>query len=197
MITTLIFDFAGVVSRKRFFPVVAENLSKKYGLPEEDIARSLKAHTMQYMLGKESTRDFWKKVCGEFNIPYEEFVEVFSSSYDLNSEVIDLIRNLKPKYRIFLHSDNFNALSQTLRKNPKLEGLFEKMYFSDEMHLIKEDEASFRHVLRDIRKEAGECVFIDDQEINFVAAKHVGMQTILFKDANLLKEELLRLGVQS
>jgi putative hydrolase of the HAD superfamily len=195
MITTIIFDFAGVVSLRSFFPVVAENLSKKYGVAESDIEQRLRTHVMQYMLGKESTEEFWEKVCEGFDIPYQGFVEIFSSSYGLNPEVIILIKDLKPRYQILLHSDNFNALSQTLRQDPGLEGLFEKMYFSDEIHLIKEDEASFRHVLQDAGKRPEECVFIDDNEINLVAPRNIGIRTVLFKDVNSLREKLGILGV--
>lgn len=195
MITTIIFDFAGVVSKRNFFPVVAENLSKRYGVPRQDMEKNLRTHVMQYMLGKESTEEFWKKVCSGFDIPYDGFVEIFSSAYELNPEVIELVQKLKKNYQVFLQSDNFSALSQTLRKDTRLEGLFEKMYFSDEIHLVKEDEASFRHVLQEISKKPKECVFIDDKEVNLIAPKNIGMQTIFFQGIKSLKEELIRLNI--
>ena len=195
MITTIIFDFAGVISKRNFFPVVAENLSEKYGIPKEKILENLKTHVMQYVLGKESTEDFWKKVCGEFDIPYDEFVAIFSSAYELNFDMIELIKKLKEKYQVFLLSDNFNALSQTLRKEKNLEGLFEKMYFSDEMHLIKEDEQAFWHLLNDTQKKPEECVFIDDKEMNLVEPRKIGMKTILFQNIEMFQKELVDFGV--
>lgn len=195
MITTIIFDFAGVVSFRNFFPVVAENLSRKYGISEPDIEQRLRTRGTRYILGKESAEEFWQKVCEGLDIPYQGFLEIFSSSYEINPEIVSFIKQLKPKYQVLLHSDNFNALSQTLRKDPGLEGLFEKMYFSDEIHLIKEDEASFRHVLQDVGKKPEECIFIDDKEKNLTAPRNIGMQTLLFKNIDSLKEELGRLGV--
>ncbi len=195
MITTIVFDFAGVISKRNFFPVVAENLSEKYGIPKEKILENLSKHVSQYILGKESTQEFWKKTCGEFNIPYEEFVNIFCSSYELNFQMIELVKKLKEKYNIFLLSDNFDALSKTLRKDDRLDGLFEKMYFSDEMHFIKEDEKAFYYMLNDTSKKAEECLFVDDKEMNLVEAKKIGMKTILFKDIEEFKKDLLNLQI--
>lgn len=194
MITTIIFDFAGVVSKRRFFPVVAENLGKKYGIPKEKILESLSAHVMQYMLGKESTEDFWKKVCAGFDIPYNEFVKVFSSSYELNLNIIRLIQKLKENHQTLLLSDNFNALSQVLRKDVQLEGLFEKMYFSDEIHLTKEDKEMFLFVFKDIQKKPEECLFIDDQEKNIIIARSLGIKSLLFVNYETLLSEMKGLG---
>lgn len=195
MIITIVFDFAGVISKRNFFPVVAENLGKKYGIPKEKILENLSTHVLKYVLGEESTEDFWNKTCKEFNIPYDDFVNIFSSAYELNFEMIELIKKLKEKYEIFLLSDNFNALSQILRKEENLEGLFLKMYFSDEMHLIKEDEKAFLHMLSDTHKKAEECVFVDDKEMNLLEPRKIGMKTILFKELETFKKELASFGV--
>ena len=195
MITTIVFDFAGVISKRNFFPVVAENLSKKYNIPKEKILENLSTQVMQYVLGNESTEEFWEKTCKEFNIPYDDFVDIFSLAYELNLEMIELIKKLKEKYDIFLLSDNFNALSQVLRKEENLKDLFLKMYFSDEMHLIKEDEKVFLYMLEDTGKKAEECVFIDDKEMNLVEPKKIGMQTILFEGIEAFKKDLASLGV--
>lgn len=195
MITTIIFDFAGVISKRNFFPVVAEKLSEKYGISKEKVFENLKIHATKYILGQESTRDFWEKVCGEFNIPFDEFVKIFGSSYELNLETIELIRRLKKKYRIFLLSDNFDALSKVIRLDTNIKDIFERMYFSDEMHLIKEDPNAFYYMLNDIKKKPEECIFIDDKEMNLVEPKKIGMHTILFNDTETLEKDLANLGI--
>ena len=175
--------------------IINENLIKKYNIPKEKILENLSTQVMQYVLGNESTEEFWEKTCKEFNIPYDDFVDIFSLAYELNLEMIELIKKLKEKYDIFLLSDNFNALSQVLRKEENLKDLFLKMYFSDEMHLIKEDEKVFLYMLEDTGKKAEECVFIDDKEMNLVEPKKIGMQTILFEGIEAFKKDLASLGV--
>ena len=195
MITTIIFDFAGVISKRNFFPVVAENLSKKYGIPKEKILENLSTNVAKYIRGEESTEELWNKACVEFNIPYDDFVKIFSSAYELNFKMLELIKKLKENYDIYLLSDNFNALSQTLRKDENLKELFKKMYFSDEIHFIKEDEKAFRHMLNDSHKEARECIFVDDNELNLIESKKIGITTILFKDLETFENDLINLGI--
>ena len=59
----LLFDFAGVISKGRLFPVIAENLSKKFGIEYQIIKDRLYAHQDKILLGNESMEDFWKKAC--------------------------------------------------------------------------------------------------------------------------------------
>lgn len=196
MIKTIIFDFGGVVSIGRFFPVVAENLSRKFGISKDIIQQNLYLHETEYMLGNHSTTTFWENVCKDIDIPYKEFAEIFGSSYEPNLEVIEYIDDIKQRYQIILHSDNFEALAQTVKNDVRLEGLFERMYFSNEIHLLKNDEASFRHVLNDINRAPEECAFIDDKEKNLIVPKSIHINTILFKDVEQLKKELAQLGVR-
>ncbi len=196
MIKTIIFDFGGVISIGKFFPVVSSSLGEKFGLDEKSIREKLYAHETEYMSGRDSTFIFWEKTCKEFGIPYQDFVDVFNSSYQLNTEMLALVKRLKDRYQVILHSDNFEALSKVLRNDPQLNGLFEKMYFSNEIQLLKKEEQAFWHILKDIRKTPAECVFVDDKEASFIIPKKIGMNTILFKDVEQFKKDLLHLGVQ-
>ena len=69
------------------------------------------------------------------------------------------------------------------------------MYFSDEMHLIKEDAQAFHHMLSDIQKKPEECVFIDDKESSLIPARQIGISTILFESPEKLRKGLIQLGV--
>ena len=196
MIKTIIFDFGGVISIGKFFPVVSGALGEKFGLDEKTIREKMYANETEYMSGRESTFTFWEKTCKELGIPYKDFVHIFSSSYRLNAEMLTLVRHLKEGYQVILHSDNFEALSKALRNDPQLDGIFEKLYFSNEIKLLKKEEQSFRHILKDIQKTPAECVFIDDKETSLIIPQKIGINTILFKNVEQTKKELLRLGVQ-
>ena len=195
MIQTIIFDFGGVVSVGKFFPVVAENISKRFEISKELLQSNLYSHEEKYMRGIDSTEVFWKNVCKDLNVPLEEFTQIFATSYTLNQGVVELITKLGQNYQVILHSDNFEALSLNLRKDPLLKDLFERVYFSNEIHLVKSEEAAFRHILSDLGREAGECVFIDDKEKNLLIPKNIGINTVLFKTIEQLKKDLASLGV--
>jgi len=70
MIKTIIFDFGGVISIGKFFPVVSGALGEKFGLDEKTIREKMYANETEYMSGRESTFTFWEKTCKELGIPY-------------------------------------------------------------------------------------------------------------------------------
>lgn len=195
MIKTIIFDFAGVLTTKRCFPVVAERLSKKFGIDKELIQKRLYAHEADYLLGNESTKGFWEKVCKDLDVPFNDFRTMLASWYDLNEQVLSLVATLKAKYQLILLSDNFEAVTPGMRKNKTLNRLFEKMYFSNELHSNKKNERTFQHVLQDIKKNPEECLFIDDKEENLVVPKKLGIKVLLFQNVDHFKEDASILGI--
>lgn len=188
MIKTVMFDFAGVVSVGRLFSVVDEQLSQKYNIDKQFIIDRLYANHVEYLLGNESTETFWKKVCEGLSISLEDFIAAFQS-WELNQETVDYILELKKKYRIVLVSDNFDASTEYLRSQPIFNEMFEKMYFSNEIHLMKGGPEIFQYVLDDLNAKAEECVFIDDQEKNLDAPKLLGINCILFTSVDQLKTD--------
>lgn len=193
MITTLIFDFAGVVTTEKCFPAIAQKISEKCRVDKETVEKRLYADEIKYCLGKETTEVFWKRTMKGLPVPLKEFTSIFASWYELNKEVAAIIKKLKEKYHVILLSDNFDAMSGALRKDKRLTELFERMYFSNELHLSKHDEHIFKKVLEKENKKPDECLFIDDKQANVVLAKKVGMEGIVFTDTVSFKRELREL----
>lgn len=183
------FDFAGVGSTGKLFPVIAKNLSDKFGLDMQIIQDRLYANPEPYLLGKKSMEEFWKFVCEGLPIPFDDFTKAFQA-WEINQETVALIRELKQTYRVYLLSDNYEATVAYLRSQPLFQELFEKMYFSNEIHLIKGGPEIFEHVLADLQVKAEECIFIDDQEKNLTAARNLGITCILFTSAEQTKHAI-------
>jgi putative hydrolase of the HAD superfamily len=93
---------------------------------------------------------------------------------------LSYIKQLKGKYEIVLHSDNFEIISEELKKNPKLTSIFDQMIFSNDIGYNKTQRAAFKFTLNKINKEPNECIFTDDKEKNLVAAEELGIHTILY-----------------
>lgn len=194
MITTLIFDFGGVLTTTRFFPIMAKALGGEFGVDPLRIQEQLYAHEHGPSIGTESIEQFWEHACKDLGIPLEAFVKAFIT-YDLNPEVLAYIHTLKAKYPLILHSDNFATTVAAIRKDSRFLELFDQMYFSNEIGLRKTGEAAFRHVLLAIHKTPEECVFVDDKEKNLVAPRTIGMHTVLFTSLEQLKAEFVKLGI--
>ncbi len=195
-ILTIIFDFAGVLTTGNFFPLLAKNLSDKFGVDREEIKKRLYANEKAYMIGEESTEDFWKKCFPDAEVAYDDFVNEFGSAYELNPAMLEIAKNLKGNYLTILHTDNFEALGSVIKKDSRITQLFENMFFSNEIGSTKDEESSFRHVLENIDKKGEECIFIDDKEKNLIAPAKLGIHTLLFKGPEQLLIDLRTLGVK-
>lgn len=197
MIKTLIFDFAGVITTTALFPRVAEVFGNKSGIGKEAFYKILKSKEKEYLIGECTTEDFWKGVCQDSDISYDEFVNEISW-YKLNDEVLNLLRRLKDKYELVLLSDNYDALFKAISNDKKLQGIFDYSFYSHQLHMVKmyDEEKIFNYVLKTINADPENCVFIDDKEINLTPAKKLGIHTILFKNIMQLKKELASYSIK-
>lgn len=73
--------------------------------------------------------------------------------------------------------------------------LFEHIVLSGEHGLIKPDLRLYEIALRCYDVPAEHLVFVDDRPENVEAAKMAGMQGIVFRDADQLRDELTALGI--
>lgn len=83
-----------------------------------------------------------------------------------------------------IHVDYLEPMSQWR------EGLFNKIYYSNDIHFRKPDLECFRWVIEDAGIRAEETVFIDDRDDNIEGAKASGLNTICLKNINELIETL-------
>ena len=58
--------------------------------------------------------------------------------------------------------------------------LFDRLFFSGVLKLVKPSPAIFLHLLKEVGKRGEECIFIDDNADNIRAAAALGIHTYLF-----------------
>jgi len=105
---------------------------------------------------------------------------------DIDTKRIDLLLELKIKYRTFILSNTNsihikeinNKLSAQYAYPMSLDGLVEKCYYSHVLHATKPDPEVFMSVLKENGLTAKETLFIDDRLENIEGAKKVGIETI-------------------
>lgn len=100
------------------------------------------------------------------------------------AEKVRMLEKLSEKYNLYMLS-NTNKIhwDYSLRKIfPEAgictEKLFRRVFLSYEMHLMKPSEEIFRKVVGDAAINAHESVFIDDSELNCMAAERTGLNII-------------------
>ena len=73
--------------------------------------------------------------------------------------------------------------------------LFDGILISGDAQLIKPDPAIYRLCLAMIRRPPEKCLFIDDSAQNIASAVQLGFDTVHFRSAEDLREELLTRGL--
>lgn len=104
---------------------------------------------------------------------------------DLPAERVDLLKELRGKYRLFLlsntssiHITQVNKILEASTGHKKLEELFDKVYVSYEMGMMKPDPNIYLQVLAEQNILAEETLFVDDNADNIKAAAALGIETI-------------------
>lgn len=113
-----------------------------------------------------------------------------------NFETVEILKELKKRnYNIFLLS-NFhkNAFERVSLEN-EFFNLFDGKVISYEINLLKPEKEIYNRLLKTYNLEPEETLFIDDMLENINAANKLRINTILFSDAESLKETLKNKGL--
>lgn len=102
-------------------------------------------------------------------------------SWVLNYQLINLLRNLKSKYKIGLLSNSYAKNVHEL--NPELdESLFDLVLIGGATGLWKPDVIVYETAASKLQLKLGECLVVDDSNAHLQTAKDFGIQTIFYKD---------------
>ncbi len=199
MITTVIFDFGGVLIDwnprhlyRRFFDSASEmedflteidfpawNLHQDRGRPFADGVRELSAH--------------FPHRAGLIRAYHEHWEESVGSPIDGS---LDILREVKQAgYSVFgLSNWSAETFPLTLAKYDFFE-LLDGYMLSGEVGSAKPDPLIFRLAMEKFRRSPAECLFIDDSPANISAASSLGFACIQFQSPPQLAQELGRLGI--
>jgi len=187
MIKAIIFDWGGVLAPDNN-AIVAKKLSNKHACNEIELYRKLDSYEAEYSAGPQSD-EYYLKISKEFNIP-PNIVKQELNDVPPKKEMFNIARKLKSMgYRIYVLSDQMKPKTDAIRKLNETK-IFNGMFFSNEMGLMKPDEKAFVHVLEKIRTPPSQCVFIDNLKENIKMAKLLKFNTILYRSESDLVKRL-------
>jgi putative hydrolase of the HAD superfamily len=112
------------------------------------------------------------------SIVYDDFRIRF---YD---DVVEGIKQLKQKYKVFIVSDTWPSIKRVLKNNEILE-LLDGLVMSCEYGETKESTKLFEIAANQLQLNPAECLFIDDSAANLANAKKTGFIPVLMaRDAS-------------
>lgn len=119
----------------------------------------------------------------------ERWIETFGGPI---TSTVDVLKKLHSQGHPLYALSNWSREKFALVR-PKFEFLdyFERIFISGEEKVGKPDERIFKAFIEKTDLQASRCLFIDDSRENIRVAANLGFDTIHFRDADQLSEELI------
>ena len=126
----------------------------------------------------------------------EKFWQAWALLLGKESEVIDLMIDLKKYYKIWLLSNtNPKHIKDELDNKYVFPHLVDGAIYSFDVGLRKPDELIYQKSCEKANVLPNECVFIDDLKENIKGAKKVGLHGLHFTEMQNLQNDLKLLGL--
>ena len=126
----------------------------------------------------------------------EKFWQAWALLLGKESEVIDLMIDLKKYYKIWLLSNtNSKHIKDELDNKYVFPHLVDGAIYSFDVGLRKPDELIYQKSCEKANVLPNECIFIDDLEENIKGAKKVGLHGLHYTEMENLQNDLKLLGL--
>lgn len=186
MIRAVIFDCFGVLASEAWIPF----RNKHFG---SDPAALNQANTLMRQLGKAQLayNKFLSAIAEMAGVERGVVQERMQANVP-NKDLFEYMQTLKGRYKIAMLSNTGENRLSTIFSPEQLQ-LFDVLALSYEIGYIKPSKEAYLHVAKLLHVKPEECVFVDDQEHYLEGARKVGMQTVLFQNAQQCAGDLERL----
>jgi putative hydrolase of the HAD superfamily len=199
-ITTIFFDIGGVLLTDGWGQASRRAGAQKFGLDWEEYAdRHEKiAHAME--TNRMSLDEYLTRTI--FNRPRsfsrEEFRQFIFAQSQPHPDTIEIARRLAASQKYFMATINNEIFELNIYRLETfgLQNIFPAFFSSCFLGIRKPEAAIYRLALQVSQKKAEECLFIDDREVNLECPREMGIATILFRDAEQLRQELQQHGIE-
>lgn len=184
-VQAIIFDCFGVLYHDGFKEFIGRN-RKRLKEPVEYYGDLLR----QYDTGFLSEEDFYAAMEAASEEKAETIRRLLNNVLTLNHELVDLIQELKPQFRLGLLTNAERLSLQKYLDNEKVGQMFEVVVASSEVGAAKPDPQIYRHLISQMELEPEQMIFVDDSVSHVDAAVRLGMKAHLYKDVPDLRQFL-------
>ena len=194
-ITTLLFDYGGVLAEEGFREGLAE-IARRHGLdPDWMLRQGMDAvYDSGYVTGRGTEADFWRLLEARTGITGDEarLREEILQRFRLRPEMLALVDELRSRgFRVAILSDQTDWLDR-LEARDRFFHHFDRVFNSHHLGMGKRDPRTFRVVACRMGVEPGEVLFIDDSPGNVERARRAGMKALRFENTEAFREALDR-----
>lgn len=192
-IRAIFFDLGGVILRTEY-QAPRQHLAERLNIEYDDLVRLVfeSEASRKASIGALTADEHWAALMARLKRPASEAQQIrdeFFGGDVLDIELIQLIRALRGKYKTGLISNAWDDLRQYIVRQ-KFDDAFDGMTISAEVGVVKPEAKIYHVALEQLQACANEAVFVDDFSVNIEGCEKVGMQGILFKDPDQVKQKL-------
>ena len=196
MFKAIIFDFGGVILKHKT-TIIEDILLQMFPDLYDSAEKIWEEYSPLLNKGDKTSDDFIhalkRNINTEFSVEelkhkWKEFYKKEANNIDWG--LLDFVEKLKKRYKVYLFTDTID-IHDEYNKTRNIYEKFHKVYKSFEEGVAKiEGKDAYLYILKKIKAEPNECIFIDDNEQNIKYAESVGMIGILYKNLPQLQREL-------
>jgi putative hydrolase of the HAD superfamily len=194
-VTTVISDFGGVLTTPLIQSFVA--FQDQSGISMEQLGEAMQRvsegdgiHPLfELEKGNLTEEEFLRRIADELEPQLghrpemHRFSEIYFDALEPNGPMIELMRDLRDRgLRMALLTNNVREWEPLWRAMVPIDELFEVVVDSAFVGCRKPEPRIYQIVLERLGTSAGECLFVDDVEVNCEAARELGMTAVHFRD---------------
>ncbi len=196
-IKAVIFDWGGVMIDDPG-PGLMSYCAEKLHIAISEFTKTFDKFLQKFQTNSVSEDTFWKLVCEDLNVekPSEDSLwrEAFQSVYRPRGEMFSLAESLQKSgcKTALLSNTEIPAMDFFIEQRYNC---FDFQFFSCIEGITKPDKKIYENIVEKMGCKPQEAVFIDDKPIMVDGAKKAGLNVILFKSIEQVKEELKKFGL--
>jgi len=197
MVKAIIFDWGGVLCEETALGLISY-FSQALEVAPEPLVSAFRPFLPAFQKGEISEDDLWQGMCAALKIerPYNQSLwgEALRAIYVPNREMFALASRLKEKgYSVGLLSNAEMAAMAFFHEQGY--AMFDAAVFSCAEGTRKPEQRIYEIALERLEVKPNEAIFIDDRVDFLAGAKKLGIRTILFKDHEQVRRDLISLAI--
>jgi len=156
--------------------------------------------TLAFEAGKITPEEFYSRVKDmlNLNLSFNSFSSIWNDIFFLtphNRSVFKLVNSLRSHYKTALLS-NINTLHyEYLKKNFPVFGVFDNIFLSFELGLIKPDKEIYKKVIYKLNVHPEEIFYTDDRPELVESANSLGLRGYVFANFGQLMNDIQSAGI--
>jgi epoxide hydrolase-like predicted phosphatase len=198
-IKAIAFDIGGVLDKGKITNHY-ESTCKSLGISVSKFYKIREKYLPQARTGKISDEKYVSLIAKYMGVTYSDLLTAWIKEKKRviakDKKVEKIIKRLKKNGYCVGTLTNIIKLHHKIRIQKGLYDLFDFKICSFEVKLEKPDIRIYKLLIKKLNLKPEEIIFIDDEIRYILPAKKLGIKTIHFKNANQLKKDLIKLGVE-